>query len=1016
MIGNSEIAEILKTARKTIPDSKRRPVSVYRLNFNPSFTFCDAARLVPYLRELGITDIYASPYLKARSGSLHGYDVSDHSKLNPEIGTETDYNHFVQLLHEHNMGQIMDFIPNHMGIFDNPKWQDVLENGSSSPSARFFDIDWDPVKVELKGKVLLPILEDFYGNVLQSGLIKLSFDKGNFFITYHDHRIPIEPRTAVVVLEGCLNPLGNTLGADHPDYLAFQSVITAFKNLPRPGDTASEKVTEQQREKEIIKKRLEELNSRNKVIKKTLRDKIITLNGIVGDDSSFARLHDLLEKQAYRLSYWRVAVDEINYRRFFDVNDLVAIKMEDTFVFKESHRLVRDLLLRGAVTGIRVDHIDGLFNPADYLWRLQQAFWSDSVMTQLMGHPQLKKLPRNTLEETLSQLFKLARENDPKSSFMQPLYLVVEKILGEKEKLRETWPVDGTTGYEFTTALNRLFIDNKNKRSLLYTYRKFTGNRLTFEEVIYRSKILVMKISMSAEVSLLAHQLNRVSERSWQYRDFTLDSLRDAIREVIASFPVYRTYVNAYEAMVDERDRYTINTAINRARRRNPAVSSAIFDFIRDTLMLRYPIGMSKEGHDEQRLFVMRFQQFTGPVMAKGVEDTAFYIYNPLLSLNEVGGSPQIFGSKVKEFHRQNTWRRENLPHSFISTSTHDSKRSEDVRARINVLSEIPREWRAALKRWSRLNEDKKIVLNDEPVPDGNEEYFIYQTLLGTYPSREMGNGEGDTYRERIQQFSLKAIREAKVHTSWINPDTTYEEGATNFIRDILDHSLSHQFLAEFRTFLVPVATCGYYNSLSQLVLKLFSPGVPDIYQGNEMWAFNLTDPDNRRPVDFERHIRLLEQIKEQIASSKDLNSFVRRLVETKQDGLIKLYLTWRALNYRREHVVLFDAGNYLPLRIVGSKRDHVCAFAWKKGEWTLIVTVPRLIGGLTRLAAIEPVGDEAWGDTRIILPKKLKEARYHNIFTGEALQPVERNGRPELRLADIFVALPVSVLKSVDR
>jgi (1->4)-alpha-D-glucan 1-alpha-D-glucosylmutase len=522
-----------------------------------------------------------------------------------------------------------------------------------------------------------------------------------------------------------------------------------------------------------------------------------------------------------------------------------------------------------------------------------------------------------------------------------------------------------------------------------------------------------MKTSMSAEVNLLAHQLNRVSERSWQYRDFTLNSLRDAIREVIASFPVYRTYMNAYEESVDERDKYVINTAINRAKRRNPAVSSAIFDFIKDTLLLQYAVGMSEEGRDEQRLFVMRFQQFTSPVMAKGVEDTAFYIYNPLVSLNEVGGTPQKFGCSIEEFHRQNKQRHQNMPHSFVSTSTHDSKRGEDVRARLNVLSEMPKEWRAALKRWSRLNGNKKVVLNDETVPDGNEEYLIYQTLLGTYPSQVMDKEGGDIYRERIQQYMLKAIREAKVHTSWINPDIAYEEGVTNFIRDILGPSPSNQFLADFMIFLKPVDTCGIYNSLSQTVLKLFSPGVPDIYQGNELWAFNLTDPDNRRPVDFDQRIQLLAQIKKQVASNKDLSGFIRKLVETKQDGLIKLYITWRSLNYRREHATLFDMGNYLPLKVTGAKRDHVCAFVWKKGNLTLIVTVPRLVAGLTHVATIEPIGEKAWGDTRIILPKKFTQVRFSNIFTGEALKPIDRTGRLELYLADLFVMFPVAVLIS---
>lgn len=1011
MVNDNLVSEMLRAAKEAIPTSKRWPVSVYRLNFSSSFTFRDAANIIPYLHELGITDCYASPYLKARSGSMHGYDITDHNKLNPEIGTEAEYRRFVHQLHEYNMGQIMDFIPNHMGIFDNSRWRDVLENGPSSPSARFFDIDWEPVKTELRDKVLLPILEDLYGNVLQSGHITLSFEKGAFIIIYQNHRLPIGPKTAVVILEACLNPLKNTFGAERPDYLELQSIITACKNLPERNEIEPDKMAERRREKEIIKKRLWDLYSRNKEVKKTLQEEIKSFNGVVGDNSTFARLHDLLEKQAYRLSYWRVAADEINYRRFFDVNELVAIRMEDSVVFEESHRLVRELLVKGLVTGIRVDHVDGLFDPANYLWRLQKVYWLDLVMSQLARNPQLKHMPQNVLEEQLSHLFELERERSPQSSFVQPLYIIVEKILSENEKLRETWPVDGTTGYEFVTALNRLFVDSKNKGSLLYTYRQFTGNRLTFEEIMYQSKSLVMKTSMSAEVNMLAHQLNRVSERSWQYRDFTLNSLRDAIREVIASFPVYRTYINAYKESVDERDKYVINTTVNRAKRRNPAVSSAIFDFIKDTLLLHYPVGMSEKGRDEQRLFVMRFQQFTGPVMAKGVEDTAFYIYNPLVSLNEVGGNPQKFSSSVTEFHHQNTWRRQNMPHSFISTSTHDSKRGEDVRARLNVLSEIPKEWRAVLKRWSRLNSNKKAEMNSEPVPDGNEEYLIYQTLLGTYPQQAMNKEEGNAYRGRIQQYILKALREAKVHTSWINPDTTYEEGVSNFIRDILDHALSNQFLADLMTFLEPIATCGIYNSLSQAVLKLFSPGVPDIYQGNEIWAFNLTDPDNRRLVDFDQRIQLLAQIKTLAASTKDVPGFIRKLMETKQDGLIKLYITWMSLNYRREHATLFDTGNYLPLQVNGAKRDHVCSFAWKTDELVVIVAVPRLVAELTRKASLAPLGTEIWSDTRLILSKKLRGERFRDIFTGETVK-VSHERNAFLALTDIFSHFPVAVLE----
>lgn len=1010
MFSDNQISEIVKTVRQFIPTTKHYPVSVYRLNFNSSFTFSDAATVVPYLHELGITDCYASPYFKARSGSLHGYDVADQNQLSPEIGTDKEYEQFVLRLHEYNMGQILDFIPNHMSIFDNPRWLDVLENGPGSPSSRFFDIDWKPVKTELHSKVLLPILEDLYGNVLQSGRISLGFDQGAFIIMCQNHRLPVGPKTAVVILESCLGPLQEMLGSEHPDYLELQSILTASKNLPGRSDITTVKVEERQREKEIIKKRLGELYARNSSVAEVLNSDVKNFNGIIGDNSSFSSLHDLLEKQAYRLSYWRVAADEINYRRFFDVNDLVAIKMEDPVVFNETHRLIRELLLQGAVTGIRIDHVDGLFDPEDYLYRFQRACWLDSCMSRLAHNRLFKDLPQDALKEQLLRILEQKKEKERKSLFLTPLYMVVEKVLGDNERLRDTWPVDGTTGYEFLSALDRLFVDSRNKRKLINTYRKFTGSQLTFEETMYQSKNLVMRTTMSAEVNLLAHQLNRVSERSWQYRDFTLNSLRDAIREVIASFPVYRTYINAFKGLVDERDKNVINTAVNRARRRNPAVSAAIFDFIKDVLLLKYAVGMSKEGHDEQQLFVMRFQQFTGPVMAKGVEDTAFYIYNPLLSLNEVGGSPQKFGISVPEFHRQNRWRQQNMPRSFVTTSTHDCKRGEDVRARLNVISEIPAAWRAALKRWTRLNQNNKTAVNDDIIPDGSEEYYIYQTLLGTYPLYEMDKDEFKTYSERIQQHMLKAIREAKVHTSWINPVTTYEEGLSSFISNILD---SKSFLADFKSFLEPVAECGIYNSISQVVLKICSPGVPDIYQGNELLAFNLTDPDNRRPVDFEQRIKILTQIKKWAEQSDNLSGLIQRLTDERQDGLIKLYITWKLLNLRREHTTLFNKGHYLGLRVTGTKRDHLCCFAWKNKKTVIIVAVPRLIAGLTRTAEIEPLGIEAWGDTGILIPANIKADVYIDIFTGETIQPETRKGKPFFRVAAVFDKFPVAVMTS---
>jgi (1->4)-alpha-D-glucan 1-alpha-D-glucosylmutase len=1008
------IDELFESAKRTAPISKRWPISVYRLQFNSSFTFKDAARLVPYLHELGITHCYSSPYFRARAGSLHGYDIVDHNALNPELGSEKDYKAFATQLHKYGMGQILDIVPNHMAIFDNTKWQDVLENGPSSIYASFFDIDWEPVKVELYQKVLLPILEDLYGNVLENEQITLGFKQGAFVINYRSYQLPIGPKTSVALLEACLVTLTELLGEKDADYLELQSIATACRNLPERSDTESERVSERLREKEIIKRRLAELCARNETIKTTIDEVTRAFSGVAGDSGSFGKLHDILEKQVYRLSYWRVAADEINYRRFFDVNELAALRMEDPVVFEETHRLVRELLNKGQVTGLRVDHIDGLFDPPGYLWRLQEVRWVDMVSMQVKDVTRLSQPEYDAIRKELKARFESERERNPDSESIRPLFLVVEKILGDKENLPETWPIDGTTGYEFAIALNDIFVNKRHGRALLDIYRRFTRSEDSFKDIAYRSKKLVMMTSMAAEVNVLAHFLNRVSERSWKYRDFTLNSLRDAIREVIACFPVYRTYIHASTDSVDKRDEAIINTAVSEAQRRNPAVSSAIFDFVKSTLLLYYPPGMDKVGREEQRLFVMHFQQFTGPVMAKGVEDTAFYIYNPLVSLNEVGANPQRFGASVEEFHQQNIQRCQTKPCSFVTTSTHDSKRSEDVRSRINVLSEIPKEWKSALTRWHRLNRSKKEVAKGEFIPDSNEEYLLYQTLLGTFPVNNMSDKELAEYRFRIQNYMLKALREAKAHTSWISPNTSYEESVSKFVSSILEPLPSNEFLNDFTKLNNVVANCGVYNSLSQAVLKIFSPGVPDIYQGNELLAFNLTDPDNRRPVDFERCKRMLDSLKKRLETSQDLTQFAETLLSNLHDGLAKLYVVWRALNYRRDNAELFSEGDYVFLGAVGVEKSHLCVFAWQRRKQQLLVAVPRLVTGLTYNTGKAPIGAGIWGNTSIVLPQKVREHSYRNILTGEAVN-IQEGSKGVLRLADVFRTFPVAVLELVN-
>jgi (1->4)-alpha-D-glucan 1-alpha-D-glucosylmutase len=1011
MIADNDIDRVLNAVKSRLTADKRYPVSTYRLQFNRFFTFRDATRLVPYLHKLGITDIYASPYLKAHPGSLHGYDISDHNRLNPEIGSRSDYRNFIRQLGKYDMGQILDFVPNHMGFLDNPWWTDVLENGPSSPYSHFFDIDWYPVKAELREKVLLPILEDQYGKVLLEGGLRLTFENATFMVIYRGYKLPVDPKTIVQLLTPCLERLQGNLSKRHPDYQELQGVINACNDLPSRSERDEKRINERHREKEIIKKRLDDLYQRNEKVRACLNDVITAFNGHAGNDASFDRLHKLLESQAYRLSYWRVASDEINYRRFFDINNLVVLRMEDVRVFDSTHRLLRELFREGMLTGLRIDHVDGLFDPEEYFRRLQGAYLLELCWSEAERIFDLTETNRPYWEEKFLERLEAKQKVNPRSFVKRPFFVIVEKILGEKEILRETWPVDGTTGYEFVNTLNGLFVNKRNARALRNIYQWFTKINEDYKDITNRCKNLIMQTSMSAEVNLLAHQLDRVSERSRWYRDFTLNSLRDAIREVIACFPVYRTYIDALKNVINDQDKAVINAAIVEAKRRNPAISGSIFDFIRDTLLLKYPPDMSEDGRQEQQLFVMRFQQITGPIMAKGVEDTAFYIYNPLVSLNEVGGNPERFGNGIDEFHRQNMERRRKLPHSLICTSTHDSKRSEDVRARLNVLSEIPQEWKAALTRWSQLNRRKKVILGGEPAPDRNEEYLIYQTLLGTYPSGEMKEPEHQVYLKRMQSYILKAIREAKVHTSWISPDTTYEEAVMTFVSGLLEPSPSNAFLSDFLQLNQMIARCGIYNSLAQLVLKLLSPGTPDIYQGNELWNFSLVDPDNRQPVNFALRVDLLKRL---TAREPNLSRLVNSLMDNRENGEIKLYITCKALTYRRENNRLFNEGTYIPLEAEGVKKGHICAFVWQKGRKQAIVIVPRIITRLTRNATIAPLGYEAWGDTTLLLPRVPQAKKFRNILTAEIVNGTIKNQITGLKLAEVFSILPVAVLETI--
>src|SRR5437868_11989973 len=941
----------------------RIPVCTYRLQFNRWFTFAQAREIVPYLRALGVSDVYASPYFQAGANSLHGYDITDHNKIKAAVGSQEEYNAWVAELHAHGIGQVLDFVPNHMGVAEpgNKWWMDVLENGPSSMYAVYFDIDWRPLKSDLRDKVLLPILTDQYGRVLERGELQVRFEEGAFYLAYQNQKLPIAPGTYRLILEMALENLAEY--KDEEFYGEFQSILAALEDLPGRSETDPQKIAERAREKEIVKRRLERRCQEAPEVQRAIDKALAQINGRPGDARSFDRLDELLNAQSYRLAFWRVAAEEINYRRFFDVNDLAAIRMELPEVFDAAHELVLDLVGRGAVTGLRIDHPDGLYLPKDYLEKLQRR------CAKVLGAGPAK---------------------DERAIFM-----VVEKILTGAEKLRADWPVHGTTGYDFTSQASQVLVDSSAESSITRTFHRFIGHTMHFGHLVYAKKRLVMRLALANEVEVLGNMLDRLSEKNRWFRDFTLEALARAVRETIACFPVYRTYLAPGQPVSNE-DRQVIERAIAAAKRRNPAMEESIFNFLRDILLFRFPENLDMQAREEHMHFVLKFQQFTGPIMAKGLEDTVFYIYNRLAALNEVGGEPQQFGLSVDAFHERNLDRHRTWPATLLATSTHDTKRSEDVRARMVAISEIPELWRRSLQRWRTANRRWKKIVNEAETPAPNEEYLLYQTLLGTWPIAGNGAPEqnvGPEYTQRIQAYVIKALNEAKLNTSWIQPNEEWLAATRDFVAKVLDPTPKNKFLPAFLPIAEEIARLGAINSLAQTLLKLTSPGVPDIYQGNETWDFSLVDPDNRRAVDYRLRAEMLSCL-----SSKT----PEELLQNWPDGRIKMFLTQRALQFRNEQVDLFQRGNYLPLHATGAFADCCISFARQLDRDWAIVIVPRLSSRI----GFPPIG-ERWKDTVIDVPENLSLERGCEIFTGRELSIQNR----QIRVAEALSGLPFAMV-----
>jgi (1->4)-alpha-D-glucan 1-alpha-D-glucosylmutase len=905
------------------PESAAAIRATYRLQFHRGFTFRDATLLVPYISKLGVSHIYASPIMEARPGSTHGYDIINHNRLNPELGGEEDFGAFVAALHRHGMGLILDFVPNHMAVggADNAWWLDVLEWGRGSPFAEYFDINWDATRPDLKGRVLLPVLGDQYGVVLENGEIELRFDPepGTFSAWYFAHRLPISPHSYPSIL---------AQGGE-----ALAKLAADFGALSRR--EARECAAQ-------LKLRLAE-RARDPAIAGAIDSALTRFNGRKGKPESFQRLHRLLEAQAYRIADWRVAAEEINYRRFFNINELAGLRMELPEVFERTHRLVGKLIKRGDVQGLRIDHIDGLFDPQAYCERLQEAFG--------------------------------------------PLYVLVEKILAQYETLPD-WPVAGTTGYDFANQVLGLFIDPAGERPMTQLYRRIANRGESFDEVLYASKKRIIQVNLASEMNVLARELHGLSMRDWRTRDFTLNGMLAALEEVVAAFPVYRTYVSARGAGAEDH-RY-IEWALAQAKKRWRTADTSIFDFIHGVLTGQLADHKLHLRRADALRVAMHFQQVTGPVMAKGCEDTAFYRYVRLVALNEVGGDPRRFGLSVAAFHHQMRDRLRARPQSMVTTATHDTKRGEDARVRLAPLSEMPREWGRRLRRWLRFNRSCRGLIDDEIVPDRNVEYLFYQALLGAWPwglAPDDRDGMRDL-AERLESYMIKAVREGKEQSSWSNPNGAYEAALQRFVRNALDASRPNLFLADFHDLVALLAPLGAISSLSQLVLKLTVPGVPDIYQGDELWDLSLVDPDNRRPVDWNARRGLLEAIGD---------GCIADLAAHRRDGSKKLSVMRKLLALRRSHPELLTEGDYQPLEVSGRSSEHLCAFVRSRGEARLVIAVPRLVYRLYRDGAAD------WGATALALPA----GSWRNVLTGGTF-----DGGVEVPVSRLLADFPVAVLE----
>ncbi|RKY36137.1 MAG: malto-oligosyltrehalose synthase [Candidatus Omnitrophota bacterium] len=922
------------------------PLSVYRLQFNQFFGFSDAKKISVYLKSLGISDLYASPIFKACAGSMHGYDIIDPLSLNSELGTQFDFEDLMQNLKNLNISWVQDIVPNHMAFnSQNQILMDVLEYGASSKFYNFFDINWQHAYENINGKLLTPFLGKFYAEALENMELKLEYSNKCLNINYYELSLPLRITSYTTILGYNFDQIESRLGHNNKLLSKLRALLKYLADL----NTLN---TANYNDLKRVKQDFWDIYTDSEEVREFVCENIRIFNGQKGNAESFNLLDNLLCEQMFCLSFWKVATEEINYRRFFNINALICLKQENKNVFDLTHQLIFEFVKQGKFSGLRVDHIDGLYDPAEYLTCLRQE--------------------------------------------CKDTYIVVEKILEDKEKLPRVWPVQGTTGYDFLNYANGIFCKRKNQRKFNRIYIKISGIKTLFEDIVCANKRLLSGKHMAGDISNLAYLMKNISSHNRYGRDITLYGLKRALVEIMAHFPVYRTYFNP--KFFNSDGRKYIQFAVKKAKHSSPGLFYEL-DLIEKVLLLEYvDLGFSRN-REELYNFVCKFQQLTGPLMAKGVEDTVYYVYNRFLSLNEVGSSPAKFGVYLNEFHNFNKRRKKFYPHTLNTLATHDTKRGEDLRARLNVLSEIPLKWETSVKHWHKINKKHKIMFGRAYAPDKNDEYFLYQTIVGALPF------SGEQYAEfvkRLKEYLVKAVREAKVHTAWLKHDVEYENAFLRFAEQILNFSAMGTFLESFLPFQRKAAFYGIFNSLSQTLLKITAPGVPDFYQGTELWDFNLVDPDNRRPVDFALRQEYLSDIKEKI--NKDIKALIIELWQNKEDGRLKLFLVFMALQARNQFRAVFEQGNYIQIEVCGRFKDSVIAFARNYGDTWILTIVPRFLCSVIEEGQ-QALGREVWQDTSVVLPET-NTLEWTNLITSEQI----KTGKT-LLAGEIFSLFPCALL-----